>query len=54
MSGKYKGIFIMNTPFMDKIDQFSVQIDEVTKLMDFILHKSKMKGSLISNSYDMQ
>ena len=54
MSGKYKGIFIMNTPFIDKLDQFSVKIDEVTKLMDFILHETKMKGALISNSYDIQ
>ena len=52
LSGRYKGIFIKNTPFMKSLEPFISSRDSVNELMDFIMHETRSRGALISNSYN--
>ena len=53
MPGKYKGIFIKNTPFMKTLRKCISLQDEVNVSMDYILLETREGGAVVSNSYDL-
>ena len=53
ISGKYKGIYIKESPFITALEPYVIVENDVSKLMDYILGMTIHSGPVIASSYNI-